>query len=138
MFVANRMAPPLPGSGRRDSQSQRQGTAESSAARRLTPLPTYRPPGPFSSSGEPRAKTRRNYDQDFKEGAARVPGSEVRVGPVAEVTRKWRGSQADQATICHSAALTADGAGRLRLARSQEPSVTRPRPAAKMSRLTRP
>jgi len=29
----------------------------------------------------------------------------------------------------HSARLTADGAGRLRLALSQEPSVTRPRPA---------
>jgi len=29
-------------------------------------------------------------------------------------------------------------AGRLRLAFSREPSVTRPRPAAKMSRLTRP
>jgi hypothetical protein len=38
----------------------------------------------------------------------------------------------------HSATLTADGAGRLRLALSREPRVTRPRPAAKMSRLTRP
>jgi hypothetical protein len=34
-------------------------TAESSAARRLTPLPTCRPPGRFSSSGEHRANVER-------------------------------------------------------------------------------
>ena len=61
------------------------------------------------------------------------------MGLVAEVTREWAWQRlANRAAICHSARLTADGAGRLRLALSQEPSVTRPRPAAKMSRLTRP
>jgi hypothetical protein len=66
-------------------------------------------------------------------------GREVRVGLAAEVTRKraWQ-SMANRAAIRHSATLTADRAGRLRLALSQEPSVTRPRQAAKMSRLTRP
>jgi hypothetical protein len=68
-----------------------------------------------------------------------LPGSEVRVGLVAEVTREWAWQlMADWVAIGHSARLTADWAGRLRLARSQEPRVTRPRPAAKMSRLTRP
>ena len=37
------------------SQSRRQRTAESSAARRPTPLPTCRPPGQFNSSGRHKA-----------------------------------------------------------------------------------
>jgi hypothetical protein len=68
-----------------------------------------------------------------------LPGSEVRVGP-------RRGGYPEVGVAAHGepgrylslARLTADGAWRLRLALSQEPSVTRPRPAAKMSRLTRP
>jgi hypothetical protein len=52
MLVANPMAPSLSRSGRRDGQSWRQRAAVSNAARRLTPLRTYLPPGQFRSTGE--------------------------------------------------------------------------------------